>query len=260
MDALPVGALLDLSGRVAVVTGAGRGIGAVIGRRLAEAGAAVVVHYRSSRGDAEALAGSIERAGHRAIPVEARLSDHAGADTLMRAAVDAFGRLDILVNNVGSYPAATMEEMTLDEWRSVHEANLDATFLCTRAAAAQMAGTGGGSIVNVASIAGLVPAPAQSHYSSAKAAVIAFTRSAAQELGPAGIRVNAVSPGLIAREGISEEWPEGVARWMTRAPLARLGTPEDVADACLFLASPASRWITGHNLVVDGGMLVASAY
>jgi NAD(P)-dependent dehydrogenase (short-subunit alcohol dehydrogenase family) len=259
MDAPPVGALLDLSRRVAVVTGAGRGIGAVTARRLAEAGAAVVVHYRSSRGDAEALAGSIERAGHRAIPVEASLHDPAGADTLMRSAVDAFGRLDILANNVGSYPAVTMGEMTLDEWRAVYESNVEATFRCTRAAAAHMERIGGGSIVNVASIAGLVPAPAQSHYSSAKAAVIAFTGSAAQELGP-GVRVNAVSPGLIAREGISDEWPDGVARWTSRAPLERLGTPEDVADACLFLASPASRWITGHNLVVDGGMLVAPAY
>jgi NAD(P)-dependent dehydrogenase (short-subunit alcohol dehydrogenase family) len=260
MDSPPVNALLDLSGRVAVVTGAGRGIGGVIARRLAEAGAAVVVHYRTSRTEAEDLVTRIERDGGRARAARAGLRDMDEAGALMAATVDAFGGLHILVNNVGTYPAASLEEMSLDEWRSVYESNVEATFLCTRAVVGHMRRSGAGSIVNIASIAGAAPAPAQTHYSSAKAAVIGFTRASAQELGPDGIRVNAVSPGLITRERISEEWPEGVARWTSRAPLQRLGTPEDVADACLFLASPAARWITGHNLVVDGGMLVAPAY
>lgn len=260
MDAPPVTALLDLSGRVAVVSGAGRGIGAVIARRFAEAGAAVIVHYRTSRSEAEDLVTRIEDDGGRALAVRVGLRDLEEAGALMAAAVDSFGSLDILVNNVGAYPAGSLEDTSLDEWRAVYESNVEATFLCTKAAAGHMRRSGGGSIINIASIAGTVPAPAQANYSSAKAAVIAVTRASAQELGAGGIRVNAVSPGLISRTGIEEEWPEGVTRWRSRAPLGRLGTAEDVADACLFLASPASRWITGHNLVVDGGMLVAPAY
>ncbi|HEX7718622.1 MAG TPA: SDR family oxidoreductase, partial [Woeseiaceae bacterium] len=130
----------------------------------------------------------------------------------------------------------------------------------TQAAARQIKKSGGGSIINIGSISATVPGPEHSHYNSAKAAVVMMTRSAAQELGRFGIRVNVVSPGLIARPGIEEEWPEGVARWTAQAPLERLGQPEDVADACLFLASPAARWITGHNLLVDGGIMAAKIY
>ncbi|MDQ4078313.1 MAG: SDR family oxidoreductase, partial [Chloroflexota bacterium] len=118
----------------------------------------------------------------------------------------------------------------------------------------------GGAIVNIASIEAERPAPLHAHYNAAKGGVLMYTRSAALELGPHGIRVNAVSPGLIWREGIEEQWPEGVARWREAAPLTRLGRPEDVADACLFLASPAARWISGTNLVVDGGVLVRPAF
>ncbi len=117
-----------------------------------------------------------------------------------------------------------------------------------------------GAIVNIGSISASNPATDHSHYNSAKAAVLMFTRSCAQELGPFGIRVNSVSPGLIHKDGIEEAWPEGVERWQSRAPLRRLGEPEDIADACLFLASPAARWITGHNLVVDGGVLATRIY
>ena len=119
---------------------------------------------------------------------------------------------------------------------------------------------GGGAIVNVGSILGTNPALDHSHYNSAKAAVLAFTRSAAQELGPFGIRVNSVSPGLIHKDGIERDWPEGVERWLGKVPLGRLGEPEDIADACLFLASPAARWISGQNLAVDGGVLATRIY
>ena len=123
-----------------------------------------------------------------------------------------------------------------------------------------MKDVGGGAIVNIASVSALNPASAHSHYNSAKAALVMLTRSAAQELGEFNIRVNAVSPGLIARPGIKEQWPEGVARWENQAPLGRMGEPEDVADACLYLASPAARWITGQNLVLDGGVLSSMIY
>ena len=143
--------------------------------------------------------------------------------------------------------------MSPEEFTTVVDSNLGTVFHGTRAAASRM--VDGGAIVNVASIEALQPADGHSHYSAAKAAVVAHTRAAALELGPLGIRVNAVAPGLIARPGIAEQWPDGVARWEAAAPLGRLGEPADVADACLFLASDAARWITGAVLVVDGGML-----
>ncbi|HZD53862.1 MAG TPA: SDR family oxidoreductase, partial [Woeseiaceae bacterium] len=151
-------------------------------------------------------------------------------------------------------------EMSDEEWRTMYRSNADTAFLSLQAEAREMKAAGGGAIVNIASIAALSPGPAHAHYNSAKAAVVMLTRSAAQELGRYNIRVNAVSPGLIARPGIEQQWPDGVARWLATAPLGRLGQPEDVADACLFLASPAARWITGHNLVVDGGMLSSAIY
>ena len=132
--------------------------------------------------------------------------------------------------------------------------------LCTQAAARHMITTNRGAIVNIGSTSALNPGTDHAHYNSAKAAVIMLTRSAAQELAPYGIRVNAVSPGLIARPGIKDHWPEGVARWENKAPLGRMGEPEDVADACLFLASPAARWITAQNLVLDGGVLSSMIY
>ena len=138
--------------------------------------------------------------------------------------------------------------------------NLESMFLCTQAAAAVMRERGGGAIVNIGSISATNPATDHSHYNSAKSGVVTFTRSCAQELGPFGIRVNAVSPGLIHKPGIEKAWPEGVGRWRSRAPLRRLGEPEDIADACLFLASPAARWISGQNLAVDGGMLATRIY
>jgi NAD(P)-dependent dehydrogenase (short-subunit alcohol dehydrogenase family) len=145
--------------------------------------------------------------------------------------------------------------MTASQWDEVIDANLRTSFLCTQAAARQMVRQGGeGAIVNVASIEGTHPAPGHSHYNAAKAGVLMHTRAAAQELATHGIRVNAVAPGLIWREGIEEAWPEGVERWTRAAPLRRLGRPEDVADACLFLASAGARWITGATLTVDGGV------
>jgi NAD(P)-dependent dehydrogenase (short-subunit alcohol dehydrogenase family) len=147
-------------------------------------------------------------------------------------------------------------QMTEVEWDAVIDANLRSVAACTRAGAARMMARGrGGCIVNIASIEAENPAPLHSHYNAAKAGVIMFTRSAAAELGPHGIRVNAVSPGLIWRAGIEREWPDGVERFQAAAPLGRLGMSDDVADACLFLASPGARWITGANLVVDGGVM-----
>ena len=137
--------------------------------------------------------------------------------------------------------------MTEKEWREMFQANSDAVFYCTQKAAQLMKAAGGGSIINIASISGSIPGPHHSHYNSSKAAVIMFTRSAAQELGPYNIRVNSISPGLINRPGLDQDWPEGVAAWRNKAPLTRLGEPADVADACLFLAGDSARWITGQS-------------
>jgi len=259
MDAPEVGRLLDFSGRVVIVTGAGSGLGQGVARRFAEAGARVVVHYRRAAEGATAIVDAIGR--DRAVAVEADLTRPKEAASLVAAAVRDFGRVDALVNNAGIYPLAGVLDMTPAQWDEVVAANLTSVFLCTQAAARQMvAQGGGGAIVNVTSIEARSALPSHSHYSATKAAADAHTRASAQELGPHGIRVNAVAPGLIWREGIEKMWPEGVGRWLDVVPLRRLGRPEDVADACLFLASPAARWITGVTLTVDGGVLTAPLF
>ncbi|HEX6123036.1 MAG TPA: SDR family oxidoreductase, partial [Ktedonobacterales bacterium] len=195
-------------------------------------------------------------AGGQAAAHQADLTAADEVAGLMRATVAAFGRVDVLVNNAGSYPLAGLLEMTLAQWEAVLNANLRSVFLCTQAAARQMIAQGsGGAIINITSIEAENPAPSHSHYNAAKGGVLMHTRASASELGRYGIRVNAVAPGLIWKEDLEREWADGVARFRQAAPLGRLGTPEDVADACLFLASPAARWITGASLTVDGGVM-----
>jgi len=253
--------LLDLTGRVAIVTGASQGIGATIAERFATAGARVIVHYRRDRQGGNHVVRAITRAGGTAVAIHADLDTEGGVAAFFTEADDRLGPVDILVNNAGqNFPLHPIAEISLDEWRAMFRDNLESMFLCTQAAATVMRGRGGGAIVNIGSISATNPASDHSHYNSAKAGVVAFTRSCAQELGPFGIRVNAVSPGLINKAGLVKEWPEGVGRWRSRAPLRRLGEPEDIADACLFLASPAARWISGQNLAVDGGMLATRIY
>jgi 3-oxoacyl-[acyl-carrier protein] reductase len=261
MDSQPVLSLLDFTDRVVVVTGAGRGLGAGIAVRFAEAGAAVVVNYRASAADADATVARITAGGRRALKVQADVSQAPESDRLLKAAADAFGRVDVLVNNAGIYPLSSLLEMTEEAWDQVVDANLRSVHVCTQAAARRMiAQGGGGAIVNVASIEAHNPAALHSHYDAAKAGVVMHTRSAARELGPHGIRVNSVSPGLIWREGLDQDWPDGVTRYTRAVPLGRLGRAEDVADACLFLASPAARWITGADLLVDGGVMTNTVY
>ena len=247
--------LLDFTGKVVIVTGASQGIGAGIAQRFGEAGARVIVHYRSGLDGANAVVENIRQSGGQAMAVAAELTDQTDVEALVNSARKHFGRLDVMVNNAGIFPNAALLNMTRDEWRAMIEANMDTAFLGTQAAAHHMKAAGGGAIINLASISAMNPASAHSHYNSAKAGVVMFTRSAAQELGPSGIRVNCISPGLIARPGLEDAWPEGVARWQQSAPLGQMGTPEDIGDACLFLASPAARWITGVNLIVDGGVM-----
>ncbi len=256
-----VQSLLDFRGKTVIVTGAGRGIGAGIAKRFAQAGANVVVHYRQSVAGAARVVTEIETFGGKAMAVQADVSQPDGAAGLVSLAVKTFGRVDVLVNNAGFYPLSPLLEMEPGEWEAVLDANLKSVFLCTQAAARQMIAQGqGGSIVNIASIEALNPAPGHSHYNAAKGGALMHTRAAANELGPHGIRVNAVLPGLIWRKGLEKDWPDGVKRYKKAAPLGRLGQPEDVADACLFLASPAARWISGAELVVDGGVMTKQIF
>ena len=256
MSIPPVNSLLDFSNRVVLVTGAGSGLGQGIATRFAEAGARVIVHFRGSEASARSVVRQISDAGGQAIALQADLTEAAAVATLIEQSVAAFGSLDVLINNAGSYPLHPLLEMTATQWDEVINANLRTAFLCTQAAARQMVQQKtGGAIVNITSIEAENPAPLHSHYNAAKAGVAMLTKSSALELGAQGIRVNAVAPGLIWREGIEDGWPDGVQRWRKTAPLARLGMPEDVADACLFLASPAARWITGTTLLVDGGVM-----
>ncbi|MEH6570689.1 MAG: SDR family NAD(P)-dependent oxidoreductase [Halioglobus sp.] len=260
MVTLPPQELLNFSGKAVIVTGASQGIGAGIARRFAHAGAQVVVHYRSGAEAAKVLVDDIVSSGGQAVALGAELTDKASVETLVAAAVATFGRLDVMINNAGIFPNAALLDMSHADWQAMMAANIDTAFLGTQVAGQYMRDNGGGAIINLGSIAAMNPGSEHSHYNSAKAAVLMFTRSAAQELGPFGIRVNSVSPGLISRPGIEEGWPEGVARWQEKAPLDRLGSPEDIGDACLFLASPAARWITGVDLPVDGGILSSMIY
>jgi NAD(P)-dependent dehydrogenase (short-subunit alcohol dehydrogenase family) len=252
---------MGLEGQVAVITGASRGIGSAIAKVFASAGASVVVHFRERALEARSVAAEIESSGGRAAAVGADLREPDEVERLFQETAERLGEVDVLVNNAGSYPLHGLVDAPAAEWKDVLETNLLSVHLCTQAAARRLiARATGGAIVNVASIEGLRPAPMHSHYVAAKSGVLAYTRSAALELGPRGIRVNAVSPGLIWREGIEKGWPEGVESFRSRAPLRRLGRPEDVANACLFLASSAASFVTGANLVVDGGVLAAAAF
>ena len=246
----PVTALLDLSGETVLVTGASGNIGQGIAERLAEAGAAVVIHYFRNESAAQALA---ERLGGASM-VQADLADEQAIDAMIEQAEPT-----MLVNNAAGQEVKALADLDHDEWRAMMSANLDAAFLTIQRVAQAWAGTGG-SIVNIASIEALDPAVGHGHYATSKAGLLMLSRAAALEFGAAGIRVNCVSPGLIDRGGLAEDWPDGVARWHDRAPLERMGTPKDVADAVLFLLSPAARWISGTNLVVDGGMSAQSKW
>lgn len=255
-----VRSLLDLKGRVCLVTGAGRGLGRAVARRFAEAGARIAVHYRGSRDGAHAVVEEVRAAKGEARAFAADLVREGEASRLVDEVAEAFGRLDILVNNAGAYPVVGLLEMTGAQWDEVVAANLKSALLCLQAAGRRMKAAGGGAIVNVTSVQAFRPMEGLAHYGAAKAGLEMLTRSAALELGPAGVRVNAVAPGVVWREGIETAWPDGVARYRAAAPLGRLTQPEDVADACLFLASDAARFITGTTLVVDGGLLAGQAF
>ncbi|MFJ8635135.1 SDR family NAD(P)-dependent oxidoreductase [Streptomyces sp. NPDC093568] len=245
-----------LEGQVALVTGAGGGIGRGIARRFAQEGAAVALHCRTAVTAADEAASRIRESGGRAVVLRADLTDEDACRRVVAEAAEwGGGRLTALVNNAGAQPTRELAGMAAAQWRAVVDTNLSSVFACTQAAVEVMRERGGGgSVTHIASIEATRPAPLHAHYAASKAAVVTHARAAALEYGRSGIRVNSVSPGLIHREGLEEAWPEGVRRWEGAAPAGRLGRPEDVGDACVFLASGLASWVTGHDLVVDGGV------
>ncbi|MEI5098810.1 SDR family NAD(P)-dependent oxidoreductase [Streptomyces sp. PmtG] len=244
--------LPSLEGKVALVTGASGLLGGGIARRFAQAGAAVVLHAYQGVDRAQDVADEISGAGGAATVVSADLREEYACRRLVEAAHAWRGRLDTLVNNAGTQPVQELAGMTAKDWRALQEANVTSAFSCTQAAVELM--EAGGSVIQIASIEGHQPAPGHAHYAASKAALLMFARAAAVEYGARGVRVNSVSPGLIGRPGLEEDWPEGVARWGRAAPLGRLGRAEDVGAACVFLASEGAGWVTGVDLVVDGGV------
>ena len=221
----------------------------------------MAVHYHRSDAGAREVVSRITAAGGTARAYQADLTDAADVHDLHARITADTGVPDILVNNAGTYPLGSILDVDAADWQAVVAANLTSVHLVTQAVARGLRDAGrGGAIVNIASIEASNVAPAHSHYAAAKAGVVMYTKSAARELGALGIRVNAVSPGLIWRAGLDEAWPQGVSAYTAATPLGRLGRFEDVADACLFLVSAASRWITGTDLVVDGGVLTNRAY
>jgi 3-oxoacyl-[acyl-carrier protein] reductase len=245
----------ELNGKVAVVTGASKGIGAAIAKGLAAEGASVVVNYASSRDGAERVVAEIEGNGGKAIAVKADVSKAVEVEKLFAEAKKAFGGLDVLVNNAGVYRFAPLEEVTEEEFHRQFNINVLGTLLASREALKYF-GPDGGSVINISSIASQSPVPAAVVYSATKGALDTATRVLAKELGPKKIRVNAINPGGVETEGVHDLGIIGTdfeKQMVERTPLGRLGQPDDIAKVAVFLASPASGWMTGETIAVGGG-------
>jgi 3-oxoacyl-[acyl-carrier protein] reductase len=245
-----------LAGKVALVTGASKGIGAAIAVHLAEAGASVVVNYASSKSGADRVVGQIIEKGGKAVAVQADVSQPADIQRLLAEVKKAFGRLDVLVNNAGIYEFAPLEEVTAEHFHKQFNLNV-LGLLLTSQEALKYFGPEGGSIVNISSLVSRSVVPSASVYSATKAAVDAITRSLALELGSRRIRVNAINPGMVETEGVHSA---GIAesdfrkQVESQTPLGRIGQPNDIARAAVYLASSDSAWTTGETLFISGGM------
>ncbi|MBL9167770.1 MAG: glucose 1-dehydrogenase [Verrucomicrobiales bacterium] len=244
-----------LLGKVAVVTGASKGIGAAIATHLAAEGAAVVVNYSSSKESAERVVQDIARAGGKAIAVQADLSKKSDIDQLFAETKRQLGPVDILVNNAGIYEFAPVEEITEEQFHKQFDLNVLGLIRATQSAVKQF-NPAGGSIVNISSVVSSMGFPGATVYSGTKGAVDSVTRSLAKELGPRGIRVNAINPGMVETEGaraagISDSYMRRQVEAQT--PLGRIGQPQDIASVVVFFASSDSAWITGETLRVAGG-------
>ena len=245
-----------LTGKVAVVTGASKGIGAAIAKQLASDGASVIVNYASDQSGADKTVAEIVASGGKAAAVRASVSEASGIETLFAQAKTLYGTVDILVNNAGVYKFAPLETITAEDIDLMYGTNVKGLLLTTQAAVSQFPPTGG-SIINIGSVASEQTPPASSIYSSTKGAVDTITRVLAKELGPKKIRVNSVNPGPVVTEGFKSAGIEGSdfeQQMVAGTPLGRIGQPEDVATVVSFLASDDARWITGSLLQAAGGL------
>jgi 3-oxoacyl-[acyl-carrier protein] reductase len=247
-----------LKGKVAVVTGASKGIGAAVAKQLAADGASVVVNYSTSREGAEKVVTEITEAGGKAIAVGGSVAKQSEIDSLFAATQKAFGKVDILVNNAGVYSFASLEDVTGDEYKRLYDTNVLGLLLTTKAALPHFPAAGG-SVINISSVVSSLAPASTSLYASTKGAVDTITKSLAKELGPRGIRVNAINPGLVITEGTHSAGIAGSdfeAGAIASTPLGRAGQPEDIAPPVAFLASDDSRWITGETIFVSGGAAI----
>lgn len=246
----------QLTGKVGIVTGASKGIGAAIAKHMAAEGAAVVVNYASSKDGADRVVAEITSDGGKAIAVQANVARQTEIDRLFSETKKAFGRLDILVNNAGIYEFSPLEGVTEEHFHKQFDVNVLGLILASQAAAKHF-DPAGGSIINISSSASTLTPPNTSVYSATKGAVDAVTRTLAKELGPRHIRVNSINPGMVETEGLraaglaESEFRKEVE---TKTPLGRTGQPHDIAPAAVFLASPDAAWITGETLLIAGGL------
>ena len=247
---------MQLKGKTAVVTGSGRGLGKAIALKLAEMGANIVLNDITVSDSIDATAEEFRAAGYNVAITKGDVRNADDVKEMVKAAVDNFGSLDILVNNAGITKDKPMLMMSEEDWDAVLDINLKGAFICTKAAGKIMLKQKSGKIINIASVAGRYGNPGQANYSASKAGLIGLTKTTAKELGPKGITCNAVTPGLIQSK-MTEVLPEDVKQnYLKNIALGRFGTPEDIADVVAFLASPASNYVTGQVIDIDGGLVM----
>jgi len=248
--------MIELDGKVALVTGGSRGIGRAIALRLATQGADVAFTYRGNAAAAAAALGEIEALGRRGLAVQADAADGTSAETAVKSVLDALGKVDILVNNAGITRDDLIMRMSADAWNDVIDTNLSGAFWMTKAVTRPMLKARSGRIINITSVSGQAGQTGQANYSAAKAGLIGLTKATARELASRGITVNAVAPGFVLTE-LTQDLPEALQAQITeRTPLGRFGTPEEIAQAVAFLASDDAAYITGQVLAVDGGLVM----
>jgi 3-oxoacyl-[acyl-carrier protein] reductase len=248
--------MIDLTGKAALVTGGSRGIGRAIVLRLATQGADVAFSYKGNATAAATTVADVEALGRRALALQADATDPEAADVVVKAVLEAFGRIDILVNNAGITRDDLIMRMSAEAWREVLETNLFGAFWMTKAVTRPMLKARSGRIVNITSVSGQAGQTGQANYSSAKAGLIGLTKATARELASRSITVNAVAPGFVLTE-LTKDLPEPLQQEITtRTPLGRFGTPEEIANAVAFLVSDDAAYITGQVLAVDGGLVM----